>query len=119
MYSLYLLLYVFFFLAEDGIRDGHVTGVQTCALPISPITQRASRFWVGDVDGRREWATWVGRPGGCDGGETTWVGSPQVCCAEGRSWGRRRVVIHRQTPAAILRSTWDASDTRYSGSASA
>src|SRR5690348_2516019 len=26
----------FFFLAEDGIRDGRVTGVQTCALPISP-----------------------------------------------------------------------------------
>src|SRR5437870_4646367 len=25
----------FFFQAEDGIRDGHVTGVQTCALPIS------------------------------------------------------------------------------------
>src|SRR5439155_5606415 len=24
----------FFFQAEDGIRDGHVTGVQTCALPI-------------------------------------------------------------------------------------
>src|SRR5690625_7792539 len=23
-----------FLLAEDGIRDGHVTGVQTCALPI-------------------------------------------------------------------------------------
>src|SRR5690625_7901279 len=27
----------FFFQAEDGIRDGHVTGVQTCALPISLI----------------------------------------------------------------------------------
>src|SRR5690625_7350984 len=26
---------IFFFKAEDGIRDGHVTGVQTCALPIS------------------------------------------------------------------------------------
>src|SRR5439155_13008981 len=26
---------LFFFQAEDGIRDGHVTGVQTCALPIS------------------------------------------------------------------------------------
>src|SRR5690606_39890002 len=26
---------VFFFQAEDGIRDFHVTGVQTCALPIS------------------------------------------------------------------------------------
>src|SRR5699024_23791 len=25
----------FFFQAEDGIRDRHVTGVQTCALPIS------------------------------------------------------------------------------------
>src|SRR5690606_39466303 len=28
-----LFLY-FFFQAEDGIRDFHVTGVQTCALPI-------------------------------------------------------------------------------------
>src|SRR2546425_9956709 len=27
---------VFFFQAEDGIRDKLVTGVQTCALPISP-----------------------------------------------------------------------------------
>src|SRR5207253_5508803 len=27
----------FFFQAEDGIRDGHVTGVQTCALPICRV----------------------------------------------------------------------------------
>src|SRR2546421_5739289 len=27
----------FFFQAEDGIRDLIVTGVQTCALPISPL----------------------------------------------------------------------------------
>src|SRR5690606_40392935 len=26
--------FCFFFQAEDGIRDFHVTGVQTCALPI-------------------------------------------------------------------------------------
>src|SRR5690606_40599300 len=26
----------FLYLAEDGIRDFHVTGVQTCALPICP-----------------------------------------------------------------------------------
>src|SRR6266581_4427668 len=26
--------FLFFFQAEDGIRDGRVTGVQTCALPI-------------------------------------------------------------------------------------
>src|SRR5690606_39401428 len=30
----------FFFQAEDGIRDFHVTGVQTCALPISTIVLR-------------------------------------------------------------------------------
>src|SRR5439155_2789701 len=30
----FLVFFFFFFQAEDGIRDGHVTGVQTCALPI-------------------------------------------------------------------------------------
>src|SRR6266700_6541198 len=29
------MCFFFFFQAEDGIRDFHVTGVQTCALPIS------------------------------------------------------------------------------------
>jgi len=29
-----LLLFCFFFQADDGIRDRDVTGVQTCALPI-------------------------------------------------------------------------------------
>src|SRR5256885_3234854 len=33
--SCYSRYYVFFFQAEDGIRDYKVTGVQTCALPIS------------------------------------------------------------------------------------
>src|SRR2546429_6564165 len=28
-------MFIFFFQAEDGIRDVAVTGVQTCALPIS------------------------------------------------------------------------------------
>src|SRR5256886_11872274 len=32
-------LVVFFFQAEDGIRDLTVTGVQTCALPISQRKQ--------------------------------------------------------------------------------
>src|SRR5690348_17646670 len=39
MLYLYLFVYFivfFFFQAEDGIRDGRVTGVQTCALPILP-----------------------------------------------------------------------------------
>src|SRR5205823_10505964 len=33
-----------FFQAEDGIRDKLVTGVQTCALPISPRIHY--RFWL-------------------------------------------------------------------------
>src|SRR5690606_39938418 len=32
--SILFVIYFFFFQAEDGIRDFHVTGVQTCALPI-------------------------------------------------------------------------------------
>src|SRR2546426_10319249 len=32
---MYLSIFFFFFQAEDGIRDYKVTGVQTCALPIS------------------------------------------------------------------------------------
>src|SRR5699024_11263180 len=34
----YFCFLFFFFQAEDGIRDRNVTGVQTCALPISYLT---------------------------------------------------------------------------------
>src|SRR5207244_5310217 len=34
-YDYYSVFFFFFFQAEDGIRDDLVTGVQTCALPIS------------------------------------------------------------------------------------
>src|SRR5688500_17612426 len=41
----------FFFQAEDGIRDYKVTGVQTCALPISTGEPRITlNTGVGDVD---------------------------------------------------------------------
>src|SRR5271168_874125 len=33
------VIFFFFFQAEDGIRDRTVTGVQTCALPISSTNQ--------------------------------------------------------------------------------
>src|SRR5258706_3703228 len=45
-----------FFQAEDGIRDWSVTGVQTCALPISTRRSRAttyiSRLFI------RAWRKW-------------------------------------------------------------
>src|SRR2546430_13348808 len=43
----------FFFQAEDGIRDLTVTGVQTCALPISVVGEPAE-----DVGELREVADW-------------------------------------------------------------
>jgi len=42
-----LVLYLFFFQAEDGIRDTSVTGVQACALPICcpyPTLGEVERF---------------------------------------------------------------------------
>src|SRR5256885_10011655 len=35
---------IFFFQAEDGIRDYKVTGVQTCALPISHREREVRRY---------------------------------------------------------------------------
>src|SRR5207249_8381164 len=43
---MHTLLNLFFFQAEDGIRDRNVTGVQTCALPISFPTSSAPRATV-------------------------------------------------------------------------
>src|SRR5690606_39454644 len=48
----------FFFQAEDGIRDFHVTGVQTCALPIS------SPCGGGPAAGARPPRRWPQRAGG-------------------------------------------------------
>ena len=48
----------FFFQAEDGIRDYKVTGVQTCALPISG---GAAHVGLGAVPQRT-----VGRSGAAD-----------------------------------------------------
>src|SRR5690606_40625191 len=40
----------FFFQAEDGIRDFHVTGVQTCALPIYEIANAKSKLHKKNMD---------------------------------------------------------------------
>src|SRR5438105_5587619 len=47
LFSYLFLFFFFFFQAEDGIRDPLVTGVQTCALPISffiPFPNLAGTF---------------------------------------------------------------------------
>src|SRR5258708_18343782 len=53
----YTILYLFFFQAEDGIRDDLVTGVQTCALPISAEPAAAAsliRGGLGRADAAQE-----------------------------------------------------------------
>src|SRR5437868_15214853 len=51
----------FFFQAEDGIRDRNVTGVQTCALPISarpgPTTPTPPRWTAGSRWAPRIWTS--------------------------------------------------------------
>src|SRR5258707_7084961 len=49
----------FFFQAEDGIRDIGVTGVQTCALPISSVIAEG-RFVTYDLKPRPDDPTAVG-----------------------------------------------------------
>src|SRR5215813_15255192 len=48
--------FLFFFQAEDGIRDADVTGVRTCALPISSLAIRVDaggeKIFVIDDQGR-------------------------------------------------------------------
>src|SRR5882762_10334344 len=45
--------FFFFFQAEDGIRDSSVTGVQTCALPISPgLRQVVAYAYEAGIRGR-------------------------------------------------------------------
>src|SRR5438876_2937642 len=76
----YLVIYVifFFFQAEDGIRDGRVTGVQTCALPISwRSTTRGTSPCAGGRCAR-------GGRGGCASPRR--CGSP--CCNGPPQWWR-------------------------------
>src|SRR5437899_12924386 len=67
---------IFFFQAEDGIRDG----VQTCALPIS--VGPCARWWRADA----RWQSRSCRPSGCRGSIES---RPQI----GRASCRERVEI--------------------------
>src|SRR5437879_319004 len=67
----YIVFFFFFFQAEDGIRDTSVTGVQTCALPISANLRAGGAVILGKTN-LSEWANfrsfesvsgWSGRGG--------------------------------------------------------
>src|SRR5215467_8136252 len=71
--------FFFFFQAEDGIRDYKVTGVQTCALPISGVETVGDGVGhlVGLVDGidaRACLVAWIDARGGPAAGLVLWIG---------------------------------------------
>src|SRR5439155_14735938 len=76
----------FFFQAEDGIRVGHVTGVQTCALPISQ--ENATVVLLVDVSGSmRDGRTSLARiePETSTSSTTVAFSCGTVRCARGRA----------------------------------
>src|SRR5688500_20213803 len=78
----HVLIFLFFFQAEDGIRDYKVTGVQTCALPISARRRTPSR-----PPSRCSSSIWTG-PGGS--WSAVWPQERVVrCTSSGRSEERR------------------------------
>src|SRR5437868_15170621 len=91
----------FFFQAEDGIRDRNVTGVQTCALPISilnatgpssftpsmPIVLRMPSFggaWLSRWPASRSEERRVGKEGRSRGSREYVKKKEQICTA--RTW---------------------------------
>src|SRR6266542_5059700 len=77
--------FFFFFQAEDGIRGATVTGVQTCALPISPRSGGVGGRGVHRVAvcGRGAGQGGRGRPSGGAGGD------------RGGAWPKRRAKTDR------------------------
>src|SRR6266487_5439205 len=74
----------FFFQAEDGIRDGRVTGVQTCALPISPASATVSACF------------WTRRPISCS------MSTEFPCTTRSTGHARSAIVPTCSTPRALL-----------------
>src|SRR5690606_41098050 len=44
----------FYFRAEDSIREFHVTGVQTCALPIYPEFEERLNEWLNNIESEED-----------------------------------------------------------------
>src|SRR5207245_1811607 len=96
----------FFFQAEDGIRDATVTGVQTCALPISLFEPEALRDrGAAEIDVHQEHAG-IGRlregAGEIDRGGGLAVPDGGAGDGEDREGGRAMGLLHQVSEATIL-----------------
>src|SRR5439155_23182445 len=76
---------------EDGIRDGHVTGVQTCALPIFTSLEPA----MADLPEYRDWLVGIRSTGllkKCSGGD----------CVSASVLLRHTLSVLRQIPQPVV-----------------
>src|SRR2546430_8321002 len=114
--------FFFFFQAEDGIRDLTVTGVQTCALPISHETQGDRADHALDLDRRDrrrrgqcrsrddeqhgyEQETEAGRSrGGSEAGAND--DRPETVAAPLHFWSARRLTSSKRRLAASSAVIW-------------
>src|SRR5690625_4807513 len=86
--------------AEDGIRDGHVTGVQTCALPIL-----GARWQRCACPCARSTKPDTGAPGRKDPVALFTVPGRHLALHASLQRRRQSVVLHRRTPANAVMAT--------------
>src|SRR6516164_622265 len=105
--------FCFFFQAEDGIRDGTVTGVQTCALPISPARGGAGAGYYQPFDPRSDDPDWPahrrsGRSPNSGSGMPNGLPAPRVPERPEGGRGRRAAATRRTSapPAGDTRREW-------------
>src|SRR5688572_31104614 len=107
LFLLVLILLFFFFQAEDGIRVLTVTGVQTCALPISREQVADEKARLGVAEPRRTQGVELGVPHRHRSEERR-VGK------ECRSWFSAYLLKNNVTPASsapVLQTTKATSST--------
>src|SRR5438046_10462667 len=79
----------FFFQAEDGIRDWSVTGVQTCALPISRLSKRKWILALSSATSVQRWISEELRPGSSIGLPSTVMRSEERRVGKESRYGRK------------------------------
>src|SRR6266699_4365794 len=102
------IFFFFFFQAEDGIRDADVTGVQTCALPISPSSNWPSVLENSAVPA----VAWVTDTAGTEGEILVARARPApklgaACCATANRAAPSRAACRATAPRTVSPSRWE------------
>src|SRR5205807_3893078 len=101
-----ILICFFFFQAEDGIRDYKVTGVQTCALPISNAGARQCR----EVPGNERFAAHPHQGLGERVGDRARSEERRVgkeCRSRGWPYGEKKTKREREPKGVSRDDSWD------------